>query len=101
MSRSAGAKHTDRTNNHREETQTARLSRTLGCSHHKITNQVPQPSPVQLRLFKYETGFHSDSSGNIISEIIVKADFDLLFIIRRKEEKKKRTPRVKAIYIIL
>ena len=30
---------------------------------------------VQLLLFKYETGFHSDSSGNIISEIIVKADF--------------------------
>ena len=38
---------------------------------------------VQLLLFKYETGFHSDSSGNIISEIIVKADFAPLIIKRR------------------
>ena len=92
MPRSAGAKHTDRTNNHSEETQTARpgqarpdLSTTLFSSS-KNNKSGAQPSPAQLRLFKSETGFHSDSSGNIISEIIVKADFDPTFIIRRKEE---------------
>ena len=36
---------------------------------------------VQDVLNNYETGFHSDSYGNIIHEIIVKADFDSNFII--------------------
>ena len=67
------------------------LSRTLFSSSKNNKSGAP-PSPArpgthQLRLFKYETGFHSDSSGNIISEIIVKADFDLTFIRRRKKKR--------------
>ena len=68
------------------------LSRTLfSSSKNNKSGARAQPGTHQLRLFKYETGFHSDSSGNIISEIIVKADFDPTFIIRRKEEDKITT----------
>ena len=64
------------------------LSRTLfSSSKNNKSGARAQPGTHQLRLFKYETGFHSDSSGNIISEIIVKADFDLTFIRRRKKKR--------------
>ena len=47
----------------------------------------------------HETSFHSDSSGNIISEIIVKADFDRLSSQKIKVNSQSITVQVSVLII--